>query len=248
MQLAANKQINERFNAADDPAFVLAERGWHPGVIGIVAGRLAERHHRPVVLISWDQMGRGRASARRGACRASICTRLWKPATSTSLAHGGHAAAAGLKIEERQIRRLPHRLLRSGRGGDQPAAAGGRLVDRRRGPARAPSRSRPSTRSSGWRPSASTTPGRCSCATGATLDGRPRPIGAGGRHLSLRLSQHGVSLRAVAFGGGEWAGRTGRGRPAHRHRLSPGDQHLPRPPQCGTAPGRLAMRKKGIGD
>ena len=32
----------------------------------------------------------------------------------------------------------------------------------------------------------------------------PRRIGATGRHLSLRLEQHGVALRAVAFGGGDW--------------------------------------------
>ena len=43
------------------------------------------------------------------------------------------------------------------------------------------------------------------CASGATLEGLPKTIGAGGRHLSLRLSQHGVSLRAVAFGQAEWA-------------------------------------------
>ncbi len=30
-------------------------------------------------------------------------------------------------------------------------------------------------------------------------------MGGGGRHLSLKLSQHGATLRAVAFGGGDWA-------------------------------------------
>ena len=57
MQIAAKKQIEERFNEADDPAFVLADRGWHAGVIGIVAGRLAEKYHRPVVLVALDAMG-----------------------------------------------------------------------------------------------------------------------------------------------------------------------------------------------
>ena len=32
----------------------------------------------------------------------------------------------------------------------------------------------------------------------------PRHIGATGRHLALRFEQHGVALRAVAFGGGDW--------------------------------------------
>jgi single-stranded-DNA-specific exonuclease len=43
------------------------------------------------------------------------------------------------------------------------------------------------------------------CTTEVTLCGPPKRIGGGERHLSLRLAQHGVELRAVAFGGGEWA-------------------------------------------
>ena len=33
---------------------MLASEGWHPGVIGIVASRIAERHHRPAILIALD--------------------------------------------------------------------------------------------------------------------------------------------------------------------------------------------------
>src|SRR5439155_55016 len=42
----------------DQPAYVLAGEGWHPGVVGIVASRIAERHHRPTVLVALDG-GRG---------------------------------------------------------------------------------------------------------------------------------------------------------------------------------------------
>ena len=38
--LAANKQIKQQFDPAREPALVLAERGWHAGVVGVVAGRL----------------------------------------------------------------------------------------------------------------------------------------------------------------------------------------------------------------
>jgi len=66
IQLAAAKQAKELFDPDEDSALVLADRGWHPGVIGIVAGRLAERFHRPVVMISWDKasMRPGIGSAR----------------------------------------------------------------------------------------------------------------------------------------------------------------------------------------
>ncbi|MGL6193196.1 MAG: single-stranded-DNA-specific exonuclease RecJ, partial [Thermoguttaceae bacterium] len=56
IQKEATRQIVENFDESD-PAFVLASADWHPGVIGIVAGRLAERFHRPVVMISLDKMG-----------------------------------------------------------------------------------------------------------------------------------------------------------------------------------------------
>ena len=81
-------------------AYVLAGEDWHPGVIGIVAARLAERHHRPVVLIALEGE-RGRGSGRSipsfdllaglGACAGHL------------LRHGGHRAAAGLEIERARV-------------------------------------------------------------------------------------------------------------------------------------------------
>jgi single-stranded-DNA-specific exonuclease len=79
----------------DRRVWVLAGEGWHLGVLGIVAARLAEAHHRPVALVSLAN-GRGRGSARsvpgfhlfRGleACR-EILSRF-----------GGHQAAAGFEV------------------------------------------------------------------------------------------------------------------------------------------------------
>jgi single-stranded-DNA-specific exonuclease len=76
---------------------VLAGEDWHPGVVGIVASRLAERHLVPVVLIALDAEGRGRGSGRSvpgfdllaalDACGEHL------------LRYGGHRAAAGLEIQ-----------------------------------------------------------------------------------------------------------------------------------------------------
>lgn len=84
----------------DQPAYVLAGDGWHPGVIGIVASRIAERRHRPVVLIALDG-DRGTGSGRSipafdllaglDACAAHL------------VRHGGHRAAAGCTIERRAV-------------------------------------------------------------------------------------------------------------------------------------------------
>ncbi|MGH3104856.1 MAG: single-stranded-DNA-specific exonuclease RecJ [Gaiellaceae bacterium] len=81
-------------------AYVLADEGWHEGVIGIVASRLVERFNRPVVLIAgtdedWKGSGRSIPSfdlhAALGAC-ASHLERF-----------GGHRAAAGLSIRPDRV-------------------------------------------------------------------------------------------------------------------------------------------------
>jgi single-stranded-DNA-specific exonuclease len=62
VQEAATRQAEAQ--AADNPHLLfLAGRGWHPGVIGIVAGRLKERYQRPVCVIALEN-GVGKASGR----------------------------------------------------------------------------------------------------------------------------------------------------------------------------------------
>src|SRR5207248_1265654 len=80
--------------------YVLADAGWHEGVIGIVASRLVERFHRPVVLVAggddlWKGSGR------------SIPTFDLHGGLATCASHlerfGGHRAAAGLSIEPGRV-------------------------------------------------------------------------------------------------------------------------------------------------
>jgi single-stranded-DNA-specific exonuclease len=80
---------------------VLASRNWHSGVVGIVASRLVERFHRPAVLISIEDNGVGKGSAR------SVPGFHIYDAISRCANHlvkfGGHAHAAGLTILENNI-------------------------------------------------------------------------------------------------------------------------------------------------
>ena len=55
---------NAEYNFSQDRAIILAESGWHPGVIGIVASRIKEKFHRPAVIIAIDNDGIGKCSAR----------------------------------------------------------------------------------------------------------------------------------------------------------------------------------------
>ena len=80
---------------------VVAGEGWHPGVIGIVASRLVEKHHRPVVVISLDGEGGGRGSG-RSISGFDLLAGL--EACSEHLGQfGGHKAAAGLELEAKEL-------------------------------------------------------------------------------------------------------------------------------------------------
>ena len=80
----------------DAPALVLAGEGWHPGVVGIAASRLAERHWRPTVLISLDG-GHGRGSAR--SIPGFDLIAALERCSSQLTRFGGHRAAAGLELD-----------------------------------------------------------------------------------------------------------------------------------------------------
>ncbi len=86
------------------PAYVLAAEGWHKGVIGIVASRIAERHHRPAVLIALGPAGpycRGTGSGR--SIPAFDLLAGLDAASAHLVRHGGHRAAAGCEILTTEI-------------------------------------------------------------------------------------------------------------------------------------------------
>ena len=89
----------------EDRVIVLASRGWHPGVIGIVASRLVERYYRPVLMIALDgEEGPGKGSGRSipgfhlyealSFCRGSLQE------------FGGHDQAAGFSVSPGNIEEL----------------------------------------------------------------------------------------------------------------------------------------------
>jgi single-stranded-DNA-specific exonuclease len=86
------------------PAIVVAEEGWHPGVIGIVASRLRERYRRPVVVVGLDRAG----DIGKGSGRSQPGVNLGRAIQAAFdegllLAGGGHAMAAGLTMRPSAI-------------------------------------------------------------------------------------------------------------------------------------------------
>lgn len=80
---------------------VLAGEGWHPGVIGIVASRLVERHHRPVVVVSLDDEGGGRGSGR--SIPGFDLLAALEACGEHLESFGGHRAAAGLALRAENL-------------------------------------------------------------------------------------------------------------------------------------------------
>jgi single-stranded-DNA-specific exonuclease len=93
-------ELDGRSPLARPAGYVLAGEGWHPGVIGIVASRLAERHHRPFVLVALEgESGRGSG---RSIDSFDLLGAL-DACAGQLLRHGGHRAAAGLEIERSRL-------------------------------------------------------------------------------------------------------------------------------------------------
>jgi len=200
---SAHQQAKERFDPQHDPALVLAGAGWHLGVIGVVAGRLAERYSKPVIIIASDPLaakpavGSGRAGgpidlhAALHACEEHL------------ISFGGHRAAAGLKVDDRRIDQFRSEFFEAVAVQQAELSEPHDLVI-----------------------DAETTLGQLSHETLQQIEllapfgqGNPRPLllaqgvalcepsrrmGSGDRHLSMRLEHGGTKIRSVAFGGGEW--------------------------------------------
>jgi single-stranded-DNA-specific exonuclease len=82
------------------PAYVLAGADWHPGVVGIVASRIVERHHRPAVLIALD--GEAGTGSGRSIPGFDLLGALHAAAAGLER-YGGHSAAAGLTIASARV-------------------------------------------------------------------------------------------------------------------------------------------------
>jgi single-stranded-DNA-specific exonuclease len=95
---AAIVTIEKQFDAARDAAIVAGARGWHPGVLGIVASRIARKYHRPTIMIGFDDNGAGKGSGRSidGLNLVDALTRC----AATLEKFGGHEMAAGLALQE----------------------------------------------------------------------------------------------------------------------------------------------------
>ena len=107
VQDAAVRLIEHESNQADAPLLLVAADDWHPGVIGIVAGRLRERYRKPVMVVGIDRA----ANVGKGSGRSQPGVNLGRAVQGAYdagllLAGGGHAMAAGLSVRPDTIPEL----------------------------------------------------------------------------------------------------------------------------------------------
>jgi single-stranded-DNA-specific exonuclease len=93
----------EELTGSDARVAVIAGRGWHPGVIGIVAGRLKEKLGRPAIVIAVDEHGVGKGSGRSINGVDLGAAVLAAKEHGLLSAGGGHAMAAGLTVAHDRV-------------------------------------------------------------------------------------------------------------------------------------------------
>ncbi len=196
----------------EHPMLVLAGQGWHQGVVGIVAGRLAERFGRPTLVIGLDGE-RGRGSAR--SARGLDLLELLRGGAAHMVRFGGHAQAAGCDVLASEVEALRAAIDRHARavlGSGTPPRAELQLdtdlclsqldeglmrqIDR-------------------LEPFGAENPKPLLLARDARLEEAPRVVGADGTHLMLHVRRGVKTFKAMAFGQGHRAGELALGRPLH---------------------------------
>lgn len=105
----ALKEINQE---DPGPVIILSAKNWHPGVIGIVASRIAEQFYRPTFIFTIDgdvAKGSARSIPAFDICRALSCCK------DMLLSFGGHKQAAGLKLPVSNLSRFSTEMTRIAR-------------------------------------------------------------------------------------------------------------------------------------
>ncbi len=104
-------------DVSDQFVLVVAARGWHPGLIGLVAGKLAEQFSRPTLACTINEEGKAKGSCRSvrdfnilDALKSEKVWPLFSRRSDGSVVCGGHAFAAGFEVPEKNLNDLRKEL------------------------------------------------------------------------------------------------------------------------------------------
>lgn len=199
--------VEAGYDSIDHRAIVLGKAGWHPGVVGIVASRLADMFSRPVVVLNYEQDAQ-RPEA-HGSARSVSGLSIYEAiehCASMLNSFGGHAMAAGVRLDLDRVDEFRRRLVGfvNDRLGPQDLVdtvdidAVCTLDDVAVELFEQIQRLAPFGRSNPW---------PRLCVQGVINDRPAQRIGAGGKHLRLTLRQAKRLASAVGFNLGDLAQR-----------------------------------------
>jgi single-stranded-DNA-specific exonuclease len=195
--LAEARDLIEREALYQLPALVLAGADWHPGLIGIVAGRLADQYARPTLMISLRDSDVAVGSAR--SVPGFALHEALRACAEDLLGYGGHAAAAGFKLRPKVLETFRQRFCTVTAQHLTDAAPLPRLELDAEVPLAAltPGLTAALAR---LEPYGAGNPQPVLLAGDLQVVGEPRRVGGGERHVSFRIRQEGRDLKAIAFG------------------------------------------------
>ncbi len=101
----AEAKINN--NIDDNLAIVVSGKSWHPGVLGIVASRLADKYYRPAFVFSFED-GLGKGSAR--SIQSVHLMQMLDKCADSLITYGGHKKAAGVNINEDELENFREKI------------------------------------------------------------------------------------------------------------------------------------------
>jgi single-stranded-DNA-specific exonuclease len=206
------KQLIELEKRANDPALILASPDWHGGIVGIVAGRLAEQYGRPTLMVTLPRRGAhdlGEMATLAVGSGRSIpgfpLHEALKACSDLLVGHGGHAQAAGFRLRPENLPAFRERFAECvarayPEGVPSPeleldaeaplsALTLGLIDDLNRLEPYGAENRRP-----------------LFLAGDLRINGEPRKVGQGERHLSFRVSQGPIVLKAIAWNMADRAG------------------------------------------
>ena len=106
--LQAEQWVEEHFDPERHATIVAGQRGWHQGVVGIVASRISRRWHRPTLILGFDENGSGKGSGR--SIEGLPLVEALAQCSELLDAFGGHDMAAGLSLQESRLEELRERF------------------------------------------------------------------------------------------------------------------------------------------
>jgi single-stranded-DNA-specific exonuclease len=190
-----------KLDTPEHHAIVLGDTKWHAGVIGIVASRIVERFHKPVIMVAMNEDGICQGSGRSVsgfhlAAALSACG-------EHLIAHGGHEMAAGLKVTCDNFEKFRQCFLDHAK----QVVSADLLVPRLNVDAEAELRMMSESLVNDLHrlgPFGQGNRKPVLACRDLELVSPPRRVGKTGDHLQLFVRQSGVSMKAIAFNAGEF--------------------------------------------